>query len=190
MKYAIHCKTTKLKWIVALSNDKKKAKEYLAKIQDKVEAELIEIPVEKFPFYIIETKGNNFEFTADFKDITKKIKLVLSLSNGAVKPKLNFDDPYFNYYILTKAFFTRPYGADRMGALKHVHVTNRELKTKLEPGVKRCPRCDKYWRRDSVIVLNVHLENYSAKQCLNCGTSWNLKNGKEVDLEIGGSDSN
>lgn len=176
MKYAIHSKTSKQKWIAALSNDKKKAKEYLAKIQDKVEAELIEIPIEKFPVYIIETSGNNFEFTEDFKDITKKIK--------AVKPKRNFDDAYFNYYILTKPFFTRPYGTDRMGALDHVHVTDRELKTNLEPGEKRCPRCDKYWRKDSVIVLNVNLENYSAKQCLNCGTNWNLKNGKEVDLEM------
>jgi hypothetical protein len=67
MKYPIHCKTTKQKWIAALSNYKKKAKEYLSKIQDKAEAELIEIPVEKFPVYIIENSGNNFEFTGDFK---------------------------------------------------------------------------------------------------------------------------
>ncbi len=181
MKYAINCTTTNQKWIAALSNDKKKAKEYLSKIQDKVEAELIEIPVEKFPVYIIENSGNNFEFTGDFKDITKKIK--------GVKAKRNFDDAYFNYYILKKPFFTDPYGADRMGALDHVHITDRELKTKLEPDEKRCPRCDKYWRRDSVMILNVHLENYRAKQCLNCGTSWNLKNGKEVDLEMVGSNS-
>lgn len=176
MKFAIVCSNGNLKWISALSDAKEKIQKYASKISAEIETEIVKVSRDEYPIYVIEKELGVFTFNLDMTDITKEIK--------AIKKIKNFDDCYFTYYIFKKEYFAKPVGADRMGALEHVHVTNDQLKTILKPEEKYCPRCEVLLRGKNLIRLNEFDENNYIKQCINCGTSWNGKTGIEIDFEI------
>ena len=78
-------------------------------------------PVIKFPFYIIEEAGpgrNCFRYV--------NLSQALRVINNIVRIN-DPDHTYLNIYMICGEFQSKKLGADEMGSLSHIHITNNWL---------------------------------------------------------------
>jgi hypothetical protein len=109
----------KWQWISGIFRNRAEAEVFFLSIPESARSfrRIIEIPVTRFPFFIIEDRGFEYGGLAFVRERLKK--LVPSGSENNV---------LLNVYAVRQEFRPPVPGTDKMGELDHWHVTNFSLK--------------------------------------------------------------
>lgn len=117
--FIIESKKKKLKWISGIFQQKEKAQNYFDSIppEEKQFHTLHDVPIQEYPFYIIE--DTEFHFLQK-EAVIERIQSIV--------PQEGDEITYFNLYTITDDFVPYRAGDDKMGILRHTHIDNSDLK--------------------------------------------------------------
>lgn len=118
----------RFRWISGIFQAEEVALHYMEQIPEELKEyqNLIHVEDMKFPFYIIESRG-------DFQFLTKDEVIVLFNHTDVSEDE---DEVHFNIYTVDSDYRPKKPGTDYMGILHHDHVTNEFIAKYKEKGTE------------------------------------------------------